>query len=180
MITTEPNTTDQPAPPASKRSKAGAPRGNRNAFKHGVYGFLALGRLPAGASYVARQLNELRRALTAAVEAAHGEVTLHKASLIQTVCRAEGRAVLLGRWLRDAGSLPLADRLALLHESAAAVEARDKAIRALKIDQASDRPNPWAALNNPPAANPSVGSRSFDPALAPPGVEVDTSGGPTS
>ena len=131
-----------PAEPAmdgekAARPKGGAPKGNRNAVRSGVHSFLALGRLPKGASYVGRQLNELRRALRAAVEQAHGSVTLSRACAIQSVCRHEGRAVLLGRWLREAGGSPLADRLAILHEQAMAVEARDKALRRLGIEHQS-------------------------------------------
>src|SRR5690348_7716271 len=82
-------------------SKGGAPSGNRNRLTHGVWSFLALGRLPKGASYVRRLMAALRRKLEADIAKAHGQVTLTHAALVTTVCRHEGRALLLSRYLAN-------------------------------------------------------------------------------
>ena len=119
------------------RASGGAPAGNRNATRHGVYGFLALGRLPKGASYVRRLMGEFRSELERAVVEAHGEVSLSNAALITTVCRHEGRALLLSRYLALEGdALKTLERASLLEAIGRASDARDKAIEKLKLAQA--------------------------------------------
>ena len=49
-------------------------KGNRNAMTHGKYGYLALGTLPKGASYIRRQLGEFRGVLESIIRERDGEV----------------------------------------------------------------------------------------------------------
>lgn len=114
----------------------GAPLGNSNAQRHGVYGFLAIGRLPKGASYIRRLMGEFRTELERAVVEAHGQVSLPHAALITTVCRHEGRALLLSRYLAKEGdALKTLERAGLLEAIGRASDARDKAIEKLKLAQ---------------------------------------------
>jgi hypothetical protein len=109
--------------------------GNRNAAKHGVYGYLAIGSLPKGASYIRRQLGRFEGALRDAVTYKHGEVGVYHAALIQTACRHEGRAQLLTRWLREIdGTATITDRVAILREIGSASDARDRCLRLLELD----------------------------------------------
>lgn len=109
--------------------------GNRNAVTHGIYSFLAMGSLPKGASYIRRQLSRLEDALRDAVLDKHGEISLLRAALVQTACRHEGRALLLSRWLRDrAGQMSDHDRMVYLREIGNASDARDRALKALGLD----------------------------------------------
>ncbi len=112
--------------------------GNRVNVTHGVYGFLATGSLPRKATYIRRQLGELRNAIEAAVLEKFGELTLYRAALVQTAIRHEGRACLLQRWLRLNGKLTHAEKLATLKEIGAASDARDRALKALGLDERDD------------------------------------------
>lgn len=108
-------------------------------MKHGIYSFLAIGRAPHGCQYVFRLIGQFKQALEFAVAAKHGEIGLYHAALIQTACRHEGRAQLLTRWLRKGeAELSYADRLSTLKEIGAASDARDKALKALRLDDADD------------------------------------------
>lgn len=110
--------------------------GNTHRATHGVWSFLALGKLPKGGAYIRRLLGELRRELETRVNAAHGEISLGNAALVTTVCRHEGRALLLSRYLAlEAESLKLLDRMTMLEAIGRATDARDKAIRALDLDR---------------------------------------------
>lgn len=109
-------------------------KGNRNALVHGKYAYLAVGRLPPGASYIRRLLGAFQRATEAAVVEAHGEIPLTKAALIQSAVRHEGRAQLLTRWLRES-DLSLAERLAVLKEIGGATDARDRCLKLLDLDR---------------------------------------------
>lgn len=121
---------------------------NANAQKHGVNSFLALGRLPRGASYIRRNLNGLGAKLTADVREKYGAVSSLHAALIQSALRHEARAMLLQRWLRLEGNgLPLLERMALVKGICDASDSRDKCIGRLGIDTPAD--DPWGLLGGP-------------------------------
>lgn len=131
------------------KPKGGAPRGNRNAkTRHGVRGYLALGRMPAGASYVRKLVFGLRKHLEATIIDQHGEINVYRAALVQSSCRHEARAQLLTRWLRTDEGLKLPERLAVLKEIGAASDSRDRCLErlGLNVDAKSD---PWAMLALP-------------------------------
>jgi len=114
--------------------------GNRNATRHGVYGFLAIGSLPKGASYVRRLLGQFERHLREAVQEREGEIRTYHAALIQTACRHEGRAQLLTRWIREADDkLKLTDKVAVLKEIGAASDSRDKCLERLGLNEIASR-----------------------------------------
>ena len=117
-----------------------APKGNRNAEKAGVYSFLAIGRWPKGASYVSRQLNLLRRNLTDSVVDTDGEISTYKRSLIQSICRLEGCAVLLLRSLWKSEAVSHDSLRATTETIAGFLEARDRKIAKLGIDKAAADP----------------------------------------
>lgn len=115
-------------------------QGNRVNVTHGVYGYLATGSLPRGASYIRRQLAGYRKGLEAAVLELRGEITIYSASLIQSAIRHEGRATLLQRWLRQQEKdLSYSDKVSTLREIGSATDARDRCLKALGLDDA-DRP----------------------------------------
>lgn len=138
------------APNASPQgvAKVGAPTGNRNAERHGCWGFLALGRLPKGGAYIRRLLGELRRELEARVSQAHGEISLGHAALVTTVCRHEGRALLLSRYLAMEGdSIKLMDRVSVLESIGRATDARDRTIEKLDLGRHRGDDNPFAEFD---------------------------------
>jgi hypothetical protein len=119
---------------AEKNAKGQWAKGNKASLRHGFY---ALGALPKGASHVRRLAGQFRAALTRLVRERHGGVDLVQGGLILSATRHEARAGLLQRWLRDEGdSLPLADRLGLVREIGVATDARDRAVKALGLDEA--------------------------------------------
>lgn len=121
-------------------------QGNRNAEKHGVYGYLTIGSLPRGASYIRRALGRFEATLRETVAQDRGEIGVYHAALIQTACRHEARAQLLTRWLRKADAagekVGLLDRMAIMREIGAASDARDRSLRGLGLD----RPNTTDAI----------------------------------
>lgn len=127
--------------------KTGAPMGNTNASRHGTWSFLALGRLPKGASFIRRLMGGLRRELEKAVAATHGEVSLPHAALVTTICRHEGRALLFSRYLALEGDgIKLAERVSILEAIGRATDARDKAIKALDLAASGDT-DPWRQID---------------------------------
>lgn len=140
-----------------------APRKNRNAITTGIYSFFTTGRLPRGASYISRLIRAMRAELEAATAAAHGEVSIPAAGLIQSAARHEAVALMLTRSLRLATDAPLSDRLAMMKEIRAATDSRDRCIRELKIDRPAAL-EPWRVPFpvDPSAAKPHVA------AMAPP------------
>jgi hypothetical protein len=131
---------------ATEANKGGAPPGNTNRQTHGLRSWAALGRFPAGASYVRRQCGRLRAVLEADVLDLDGQITVYQAALIQSACRHEGRALLLTRYLRDAKNPTLADQLAVMKEIGAATDSRDKCLQRLGIDRLAKGVDPWEVL----------------------------------
>lgn len=111
--------------------------GNKNAMRHGKYAFLAQGRAPDGCGYVFKLIGQFRRHLETEIATKHGEISTYHGALVQTICRHEGRAQLLTRWLREAKDPTLADKLAVLREIGNASDNRDKAMRALGLDRSA-------------------------------------------
>ena len=111
-------------------------QGNRNRTTHGTRGFLSLGSLPKGASYIRRLMGLLRSELETAVQNTFGQITLEQAALIQSACRHEGVALLWQRWLRQRmAQLKASTLLQITKQISSSTDLRDRAIRALKIDR---------------------------------------------
>src|SRR5437879_2730371 len=68
----------------AKRPKGGAPNGNRNAYRHGLYS----PRGPKSERYIDRAAGLFRRHLESCVLAEHGEISVLDASLIQSAAEA--------------------------------------------------------------------------------------------
>lgn len=120
-------------PKATKAVHAGK-LGNVNALKHGVTAYLAIGKLPKGASYIRRNLGKFRRTAEQCVVDVFGEISLHKGALIQSACRHEARAQLLTRWLRD--HEPTLEELRVtLAEIGRATDSRDRCLAGLGLTQ---------------------------------------------
>jgi len=127
-------------------NKGGAPRGNANRLTHGVRSYLAIGRLPKGASYIRRTLGLLRTAIESAVQEAHGEISIVSAALVQSAIRHEARCALLTRYLRDHDdSLTLSDRLGVLKQIGDATDSRDRCLRGLDLPSKRNA-NIWETL----------------------------------
>ncbi len=108
-----------------KRKPGGQP-GNKSGWRHG----LRSSSLPDGLKYVEISLNKFRRALEAAVLAAHNdEIDIPSAAAIQTCCRFERAALLHERRYRlDPAKWPDSP-----DKAAIASQQRDKAIERLRI-----------------------------------------------
>ena len=128
----------------------GASKGNRNAIRSGVYSFLATGRYPRGAAYVGRLVGQLRQSLESTVMQRESEVTVYNAAVIQSVCRHEGRAQLLQRWLRELekgdNGASIHDRVSILKEIGSATDARDKCLRALGLHLKQEDDDTWPTV----------------------------------
>ncbi|MEQ8787144.1 MAG: hypothetical protein RIC55_12635 [Pirellulaceae bacterium] len=123
----------------TRKSRPGAPTGNRNATRHGLRG----SGLPPGCSYLASQLTTFRRYLRGLVAERQGNVSIYAEAVIQSACRHEKRALLSARWLRIEGDrLNIDQRSKLLRDEATATDARDKCLAALGLDRQID---PWDA-----------------------------------
>jgi hypothetical protein len=109
---------------------------NGHAITTGLTSYLSTGRWPKGASYVQRLLNGLRRGLERAVVEHGDKVDEYAACIIQSACRHEARALLLQRKLRrEVDALTTDQYLALLRDIGSATDARDKCLRALRLDR---------------------------------------------
>jgi hypothetical protein len=115
---------------------------------------LVLSDPPAGSRHIKRDVTTLRRKLEAAAEATHGALTLTLESQINLACRAEIRALLAAKWLRDAkADLSPSEKLAMINAVAEATKSRDDAIRALRLDVPPQEPDPLVSLYNGAVAN---------------------------
>ena len=109
--------------------------GNSNAQTHGLYGYLAIGSLPKGCSYIRKMIGRFEGVLRDAIVDKYGQIGVYRAALVQSCCRHEGRAQLLGRWLRhEDGDLKVMDKVGILREIGAASDSRDKCLRLLGLD----------------------------------------------
>ena len=86
------------------KNPGGAPPKNLNAMTHGARRVLEGDKLPPGCAYLRRSVNGFRQALEAETLAKHGGVSMTQAAAINAAVRAETRARLLSRWLRQAAS----------------------------------------------------------------------------
>ena len=130
----------------------GAPRGNSNAFRHGMRG----SNLPHGCEYIAKAIRYFRRQLEQAVFEVRGEVTLLDAASINTAFRYERLAQLAQRWLAvNSEEMSYTEKLACAREAARASAERDKAIAMLKLDERQQSSDPFTTLLiMPPVAPP--------------------------
>jgi len=115
-----------------KKGRSGAPRGNRNALRHG----LKSGELPKDCKYVEIRINVIRRNIEDAVIACKGKVSLTDAAYINTAIKWERYSILSHRWLtREYKKLPITERLKITKEIATSSEKRDAALEALYLDE---------------------------------------------
>lgn len=160
--------------------------GNAHRQTHGVRSFLALGRLPKGASYIRRLMGEFRRELEQRVGETHGgEVSLTKAALITTAARHEGRALLLSRYLALEGDgLKTLERMSLLDAIGRASDARDRVLEKLDLDRDPNAFDPASFYRTPLTASvlapPSDDyARPMSEAAPPNNAPIDAVGGHT-
>lgn len=195
MKPTAMNPTDQDQNPQPERS-GGAPKGNTNRMRHG----LTAAKLPKGCQYIENRVGQFRKQLEAEIVECHGEITILSAALIQSACRHETRAKLLGRWLREGedevrtstskqgsnGSgtqltaevtrttLTITERSGLLRDISAASDSRDKCVERLSLKQSSNN-DPWAlfpALPEPQTAQDATGGVSMPDADTSPAMDT--------
>lgn len=137
----------QPANYCGKAGRSGPPMDNRNNLRHG----LKAGKLPKAARYVEHQLNRLRRELEDRVLALRGEVSLVDAAAIVSAIRWERHGALCNRWLRlEEENLKPLDRLQFSREVARASTERDRSIKLLRLDPASEANNAIDILYSDP------------------------------
>jgi hypothetical protein len=132
------------APDAAVKSKGGAPAGNRNSYRHGLFS----PRGPAGASYIDRAAGKFRRHLEDQVLAVHGEISTLAASLIQTAAEAARTALAELSELReliDADKLDPQHRTAKRAAALKALDLRDRKVKELGIT--------WRPDNEPAPAD---------------------------
>lgn len=112
--------------------KRGAPKGNRNALRHGLKG----GQCPPGAEYIENRVNVLRRNLENAVLDAKGSIGIVDATAVNSALKWERHGLLAQHWLRkQSETLTPTECLKFSEAVAKASDARDKAIRQLNLDR---------------------------------------------
>lgn len=112
------------------QNKGGAPKGSRNALRHG----LRCGVLPDGCRRIESEVNQFRRALEDAVVAARGAVSVVDAATINRAAKWEQHNRLAARWLAKQAETMTPDQvLAFSRETVRAATERDRAIRDLDI-----------------------------------------------
>jgi hypothetical protein len=133
-----------------KAGRSGPP-GHTHNLKHGkhAYAFTAVGTLPKETPReirsVVNSLNRLRTRLRKLV-APSGALTIGQDALISAVIRYELSARLAMNWLASE-KLPFSERLAGLKQIEASSTARDKALRALRLDPSTvAKPDPLAGF----------------------------------
>lgn len=114
-------------------ARAGAPKLNGNATKHGLA--VVIGTLPPRFGRLVRQVNDFRKLLEAEVIAQKGELSVVDALLVQSATRIERHCQLCLKWLRDSYEKLTPDqRLAHSRELAASTANRDKIVKQLGIE----------------------------------------------
>lgn len=125
MATTDKQATDN-------GRKAGAPKGNANAIRHGLHA----GKLPKKLQYVELKVNAFRRILESEVLAAKKLISLVDAATINTACKWDRHGRLAEYWLRhEEDSMSAGDRLKFSEAIGKASDNRDKAIYRLGLDR---------------------------------------------
>ncbi|MSR58332.1 MAG: hypothetical protein EXS05_11760 [Planctomycetaceae bacterium] len=117
----------------------------RNNLRHGCF---AVGKMPAGSSYVAKLLGAMRRQVEAFLIQRDGEVGLMATAVVNELLRHERRALLLSRWL-NTEPLGAADRVSILRDISSATTARNKCLRELGFDAKPKSQDVWACLSQP-------------------------------
>jgi hypothetical protein len=121
----------QPFEQQPTRNKGGAPRGSRNALRHG----LRCGALPRGCRRIESETRQLRRSLEDAVIAARGAISVVDAATISRATRWAIHERLAARWLAlKADELTPEQLLAFSNQAVRGATERDRAIADLDID----------------------------------------------
>lgn len=121
----------------------GAPRGNRNALRHGATA-VAVGKFPRGAEWIGRQCLALRKLLRQELLQRDGKVSGYSECVLNSACVHEARRLLVARWLRLEGDkLSVMERANLLDRIGRASDARDAALRRLKLHLSPDTGALW-------------------------------------
>lgn len=155
---------DQDTPDNQPPKKRGGQPGNQNARRHG----LRSTSLTKETRYIEHVIGRVRSNIEQAVVKQKGEVSILDAALIQSLCRHEMRAMLLGRWLRELmeNETPanLADRKSTLASLSRATDDRDRCLTRLDLgkDEASVWIFPEEPTPTPTPRNDSTDSRCED------------------
>jgi len=116
----------------NKKNPGGAPKGNKNATRHG----LRASGLPKGCLYLQSQLTAFRSYFRHELEAKHGTTSMYEEAVLQSATRHETRALLASRWLRIEGEdLKIEHRITLTREIGNATDSRDRCLRLLGLDR---------------------------------------------
>jgi hypothetical protein len=139
-------TTDNGTPRTDTPGRRGAPAGNTNALRHG----LRSGKLPTRCKFIENATNAFRRELEAVVIKMKGAISISDAAAINSATKWEQHGLLARYWLRkEIDKLTPSDRLRFSEAIARASDARDKAIRALDLDQhAREAMMPWLVVSD--------------------------------
>jgi hypothetical protein len=127
------------------QGKPGAPTGNRNRQRHGLFG----SQLPKGCGYINNAFRKLRRQLESAVAESHGDITVQDAALVNSAMRHERRVKLCERWLReDYSDLDIDKRMKIQKEISNATDSRDRCIEKLKLNRSGGPSTFYGEMSN--------------------------------
>ena len=152
--------TETEATPIVVSNRGGAPRGNQNRARTGLRASdaaieyrLMLGTPPKGCGKIKENVYKMRLMLVAAVEAAHGSLSVPHMLAIDTACKHERAGGLALKWLRDGGDkLTIAEKVALSDRIASSSEKRDKAVATLALGDGGQL-DPWRDLDRSLSVN---------------------------
>ena len=123
----------QPDEQPPRQNKGSAPKGSRNALRHG----LRCGFLPRGCRRIESDANELAGAVEDAVVAARGAISVTDAATISRATKWETHGRLATRWLTKRSDELTPDQLLRFsNQTVRAATERDKAVADLEL---SDR-----------------------------------------
>lgn len=128
--------------------KGGAPKGNQNAIRHGLYS----PRLAKGLSYPDKRANQFRREVEAAVLDVKNEISLLDAALIHSAAECQKLAYknrYHARELEQAGKLTPDLILRFDEQYRKILDARDAKLKALGLDKTDQGQDALAALYGP-------------------------------
>jgi len=133
----------------SGKDKGGAPKENRNAYRHGLYS----PRGPKGSRTIDRAAGTFRRHLEDCTLAAFGEISVLHASLIQTASEAARVALAEFRELcTDHDKLSTTERTSKRQAALKALDLRDRKVKELGITWQPNAPaapaDPWSQFDD--------------------------------
>lgn len=136
---------------SDKPNKGGAPRGNCNALRHGLYSK----NLPAQFEHLDGPLAAFTRRLERDVAAVHGEIGMERSAHIDRAVAWTRHGAICHELLCSGKDLDVDDIINLSREIARSFDLREKPLKELQLGKAIDNALLIPVFDSPPALAPS-------------------------